>query len=150
MSNRVLSLEEIMAVDDITEKQVEIPEWGGSVIVKSISHRDMRAISKSAGGDEDEEISEEEIEKWVFIKGMVQPQVDEAAYEKLIDKSTGAISKILTEILGRSKSGDEATKKAEKSISTEPAGVLPVQSGGIVGDDGSATVDGEAPAAFTL
>lgn len=133
----ILSLAEIMEADDVTEKTVPVPEWGGEVIVKSLSHRAMREIRKSLSVEgEDDDVDENELEKWVFVKGMVSPTVTPEEYERLMDKSTGAIQKVLTAILGSSKMGEEAVKDAEKSVSAESVGDVPVQPLGESGNDG--------------
>ena len=142
----ILSIEEIIEAKDVTEKSVEVPQWGGSVVVKSISHRVMRQIRKSLAAESDieseDDVDEEELEKWIFIKGMVQPTVTEADYERMLEKSTGAMQTILSAILGSSKVGESAIKEAEKNFPAEPVGDVPVQSGGESLDDGGAPVDG--------
>jgi hypothetical protein len=106
----------------------------------------MRAIKKtiatSEGTDEDD-ISEDDLEKWIFIKGMVSPEVDESAYESLLDKSTGAMMKVLASIMGSSKSDEGAIKEAEKSISPGSERVLPLPISGESRDDSGETPDGE-------
>lgn len=115
----ILSVTEIMDAEDITEKTVPVEEWGGSVVVKSISYRQMRAI-KDKVADKDnvstDDISTEDVEKFIFIKGMVKPEISEEEYEHLLDKSYSAMTTILTEILGTSNTGDKAVKEEEKSF----------------------------------
>jgi hypothetical protein len=148
---RILSLEQIMESDDITEKPVEIPQWGGSVIVRSLSHRVMREIKRSIADrqsvESEEDIDEDELEKWIFIKGMVEPVISEDQYEQLLDKSTGAIQKILSEILGSSKSGEKAITEAEKSLSDESERDVSVLVSGEPVDDSGDTVDRESASA---
>lgn len=116
----ILSFAEIMEADDITEQELPIPEWGGSVVVRSLSHRTMQKIrnevSEKAG---DGEPDEGEIEKWILIKGLVQPQITEEEYEHLMDKSYSAVMKIQTAILGRSKTKETAAKEEEKNFPSE-------------------------------
>lgn len=139
----ILSLAEIEEVSDITEKEVPIEEWGGSVIVRSISYRGMRDITKAvANGEDEEDIDSDELQKWILIKGMVEPQIDEAAYERLIDKSSSAVMKILTAITGSTKLGEAAVVEAEKKFPAETVGDVPVQPSGESGEDSSRVVDG--------
>lgn len=146
MSN-ILNLQQIMNAQDVTEKTVEIPEWDGSVVVKSISHRTMRdikkAISAELGPDaSDEDVPEDELEKWIVIKGMIQPSVNEEEYESLLDKSYSAMQTIVQAILGSSKSGEKAIKESERTFPAEPERVRLVQPSGTVGDDSRAIADG--------
>jgi hypothetical protein len=55
----------------------------------------------------------------VFINGLVEPQVDEAQFEMLLDKSTQAISRIINGILGNSNADEKAVKKEEKNFPSE-------------------------------
>lgn len=113
----ILSVAEIMAAEDVTTQEVPVEEWGGSVMCRSISHRTMRNIKeKVRKNNSDDEIHEDEIEKWVFIEGMVEPKITEEEYEHLLDKSTSAINKILKAIMGSTKADDKAVKEQEKSI----------------------------------
>lgn len=43
----MLSRDEILAVDDRKTKTVEVPEWGGSVLVRSLSGEDRDAFEAS-------------------------------------------------------------------------------------------------------
>lgn len=117
----ILSVAEIMQVQDITEQEVPVPQWGGSVIVRSISHREMREIKKkiAASTGEDGEVNEDDVEKYVLLKGMINPTISEEEYEHLLEKSTQAITTILTAILSTSKTSPEAVKQEERTF---PAG----------------------------
>lgn len=116
----ILSMNEIMAADDITEQEVPIPEWGGSVVVRSISHRVMRDIrSDVAKRYGEEEPPDDEIDKWIIIKGMVNPTVSEEDYEHLVEKSYSAIMKIQKAILGNSNGNKESVKEEEKNFPSE-------------------------------
>ncbi len=109
----MLTFQNIMEADDITEKVVPIPEWGGDVKIKSISHRKMREI-KSAAGEDD--IDEDFIEKQIILKGLVEPALTIEEVEMLFDKNTKAVTTILNSILGNSKEKKDAVKEEEKSI----------------------------------
>lgn len=140
----ILNIQQIMEAKDITESEVEVEEWGGSVVVRSISHRDMRAIKIMVAGKgavDADDVNEDDIEKWVLIKGLVDPTITEEEYEHLANKSFSAIQKILSAILGKSKTGDKAVTEAEKQFPAEPERVLPVPVGGETAQDGSRTSD---------
>jgi hypothetical protein len=135
----ILDIRSIIEAQDVTEKVLPIPEWGGAVRVKSISHRTMRDIKKALEQehtiDGETDVPEDELEKWILIKGMVEPQISEEEYELLLDKSYGAIQKVLMGIMGSSKLGEKAVKEAERQFPAEPERVHSVQPGGTVGDD---------------
>lgn len=116
----ILSFAEIMEADDITEQEVEVPEWSGSVVVRSISHRTMQKIRQEVSEKSgDSEPDDGEVEKWILIKGLVQPSITEEEYEHLMDKSYSAVMKIQTAILGASKTKENASKEEEKNFPPE-------------------------------
>ena len=99
-----MSKEDILAIDHITEQEVPVPSWGGSVRVRSISHREMKKIKKEIekhNGD-NEDATEDDVEKFIFLRGVIQPSFTEEEYEHLLDKSTNSITTILNAILGTS------------------------------------------------
>jgi hypothetical protein len=119
MAEKILSMAEIMEAQDITEQTVPVPEWGGSVKVRSISHRTMKNIRKKVAAQSGtDEPSEDDVEKYILIEGMIEPKIDEDEYEQLLEKSSGAVMKILTAIMSSSKSEDKSVKEQEKSSST--------------------------------
>lgn len=117
----ILTFNNIMEAPDITEKTVPIPEWGGDVIVRSISYRQMEAIKKLAqDGDSSSLLEGSEVEQMLLVKGMVEPTVDEEQAKLLMEKSASAVMKVLGEIMGRSNAGENAVKEEEKSLPSEP------------------------------
>lgn len=118
MGDNILSVEAILEVSDVTEKTVPIPEWNGAVVVKSITKREMTAIKNSAKNDSGD-LDEDLFEKYITIAGLVKPQIDEAVYERLLDKSFSAMTKITQAILGTSNVTKEALKTEEKNFRPE-------------------------------
>jgi hypothetical protein len=57
----VLTFENIMEANDITVTNLPVPEWGGEVVVKSISHRKMREIKKNLATNDDGEVDNDEV-----------------------------------------------------------------------------------------
>lgn len=114
----MLNLTEIMEAEDVTEKDVEVSEWGGTVRVRSLSHRTMRKIKKDIAA-QGEEATEDALEIQLLVKGMVEPSVSVEEAEHLMDKSSSAIMKILNAILGQSKAGEKSVKEEEKNFRPE-------------------------------
>jgi hypothetical protein len=114
-ANKILSLNEILAVEDVTERTVPVPQWGGSVVVRSITKRQMKEI-KEQSRDNDGELQEDLVEKAIFMHGLINPEVDEAGYEKLLDKSAAAVDTITKAILESSKLTEDSVKKSEKQF----------------------------------
>jgi hypothetical protein len=118
----ILSIAEIMEVQDITERKIPIPEWGGEVVVRSISHRQMRDLKKRVAkevGDDDEERQNDEVEKQIFLEGLVNPKITDDEFEHILNKSSSAVMKILNGILGASGGEENAVKEEEKNFPAE-------------------------------
>lgn len=116
----ILSLDEIINNNDITVKEHNVPEWNGSVKIRSISKRQMRDIKNSSRDEATGEINSDLVEKQVFMHGMVEPEVDDDKYEVLLDKSSSAMDGILKAILENSNlTGDKGLKKEEATFPQE-------------------------------
>lgn len=114
-TEKILTLDDIKEAEDVTERTVPVPQWGGSVIVRSITKRQMRVI-KAQSRDKDGDLQEDEVEKQLFLQGLVSPAVTEEDYEMFLDKSSAAVDTITKAIIGTSKLDDEAVTKQEKTF----------------------------------
>ena len=112
---KILSLAEIEEAKDVTERTVPVPQWNGSVVVRSLTKRQMREIKKSSRDDQGE-LQEDLVEKQVFIHGLVQPKVTDEDYERLLDKSSAAVDTITKAILEQSNLTDEKVQEREKTF----------------------------------
>jgi hypothetical protein len=116
--HKVLSFEEIMAAQDTNEVTLDIPEWGGSVVVKPLTKDDQRNVRKAAripgGGPTDIDFSM--IELGFLAKGMVQPKVTVEQARLLGKKSMAAVDKVLNAIVGESAMGEKVEAEAERTF----------------------------------
>lgn len=118
----ILTFENIIEADDITETEVPVPEWGGSVVVRSISYRKMGRLKKKvaeAKGDVEISDDDSEYEKELLVAGLVNPTIDIDQAELLMDKSAGAVMKVLSAVMKTSKEEKDSVKDAEKSVPAE-------------------------------
>lgn len=111
----ILTKQQIKDVEDITQEEISVPEWGGEVVIRSISKRQMRDMKKRIR-NKDGEVDEDELEKEIFLSGVVDPQFDREDYEWLLDKSMSAMNNVTQAILGASKEDEGAVKDAEKQF----------------------------------
>lgn len=146
----ILSMQNIMEAEDITETTVPVPEWGGEVVVRSVSYRKMgkikAAVSDGRGGAQ---VSEDdvEVEKGLLVAGLVNPSISEEEADMLMEKSASAVMTVLAAIMSNSKGDKDSVKEAEKSLPDGPAGVLPLRNGGEDAHDSAATPYGSTPSA---
>lgn len=111
-----LTFEQIAAADDITEKIVDVPEWNGKVLVKSLSKRKMDVIHEKSR-NADGELDQERVEMMIFCTGMIQPRVTAEQYEVMRDRSATAWMRIYKAISDTTMMGEGDSAKAEQRFS---------------------------------
>lgn len=107
-------------------KEVTVEEWGGSILIRKLSHREVLAIqdmaSKAVDGDTKKvknmgKLSEFNFElirlSWVDASG--QPVLEPADYDSLIDEPNTVIKLLTTEMAAWSGLNEDAKKDAEKN-----------------------------------
>ena len=143
----ILTMVNIMEAEDITETTVPVPEWGGEVVVRSVSYRKMgkikAAVSDSRNGATVDD-ADVEVEKGLLVAGLVQPSISEEEADMLMEKSANAVMTVLAAIMGNSKADKDSVKEEEKSLPAGPADVLPIRPSGEDAHDSAATPDGSA------
>lgn len=108
------NIADILAVQDIKEKMVEVPEWGCSVKIKALTKADQIRVRKmSVQGNQ---VDAEKMEGFMFLYGVVEPKFEPEHLDRLFDKSSGAVDKILAEILSISGMTDEDAEDAKTTF----------------------------------
>ena len=69
---RMLTVEDILAADDIAEAVIEVPEWGGSVRIRAFSKAVEQRLRTESGGATD--FDTDRFEMLLFIEGVVDPK----------------------------------------------------------------------------
>ena len=111
---KVLSLAEIRAARDVPEEYVEVPEWGGSVLVRGVSVADgMRLLEQMKG--EGEEIDPEKAMLTALLVGVAEPRFAESDLEWLRAKSLAAVKRISEAFMRLSGLEAGAVKEARKN-----------------------------------
>lgn len=111
---KFLTFDQIHAAKDITEKVVDISEWDGSVLVRSISKRQMDAILKASVDPKTGESDSATLEKMVICTGLVEPSLTAEQYDELKDKTASAWMKIYKAISDSSNMRDIARQVEEE------------------------------------
>lgn len=118
----ILTFQNIMEAEDITEETITVEPWGGDVVVRSVSYRKMgkikMTIARKRGGGEDVEVldDDDEVEQALLVAGMVNPTINEEQAALLMEKSASAVMTVLSAIMGRTKTEKDAVKEEEKSL----------------------------------
>lgn len=116
-----LTREAITDVQDVTEYEHYVPEWGGTVLLRSVSQRKMNEImAQTDAAEERGEHTFGMMMRLVLKSGVVDPEVDDEFFELLLDKSASAVTGIFESIMDNSNLTEAARKRAEKSVSGKP------------------------------
>jgi hypothetical protein len=113
-ASAILTVEAIIAAKDLKEEVIEVPEWGGSVKVRSFSKKGQQEVRELATIND--EIDPERLEMFMFIHGVVDPPFTNDTYELLRDKNAGVIDRVLQRIMSISGMDQEALAKAQEKF----------------------------------
>ena len=93
---RVLTLDDITAADDRTTRTVDVPEWGGSVVVRGLTLEEARDIQKAAiqGG----EVDETKVMVLTVSAGCVDPVIPREQAMILAQKRAGNVIRLCVAI----------------------------------------------------
>lgn len=109
-----LTREAILSAPDIVEKEIEVSEWGGSVLIRTLTKAKQIKIRKQAMVNG--KLDEEYLEILIFIAGVAEPVFTEQDHESLRTKSASAMDRILLEIYRGSGMTKEEVGQIERSF----------------------------------
>ena len=117
----ILSIEQILAADDIPSEVVDVPEWGGEVKVKGLSRAAFERITKASeviipatGPGQQAQVvkDEKKFSEQLFLACVVEPKFDETHIEPLREKSIAALNRVY-EAIARVLQTDVAAAKKD-------------------------------------
>lgn len=132
----VLSREALLAADNLKTETVEVPEWGGSVVVRELPlgvYQDCRKLAEVAGATDADRLS-----IYLIIAGVVEPELKPEDYELVRGLSMAALNRVADAIMRLSNLLDGAVEEAEARFPEGPGDPLHVPAGEGPGDDGLA------------
>ena len=137
------TIEGILASVDVREKELDVPEWGVSLLVRGLTKRqqlDVRKKSQLANGETDQN----QVELHLFMAGVVEPQFQPQHFAALMEKSSGAIDRVNQEITNLSGMGStsEAVEEAVLGFQEVPERAESDEAGDGSGQDTSGTPNG--------
>lgn len=109
-----LTVEQIIAAQDLGEEIVEMPEWGGTVTIRGLGYGEWVDLREAAtvGGQQDER----QMARLLFAAALVSPVVTAEQAELLVDKSSAAVTRLVEAIVTMSHIGDAAVTEAEATF----------------------------------
>lgn len=122
---RILTVEEILAADDLVEEVLSIAEWGGSVRVRGLTkgqvERLTQAASKSIIHPRTQQITRQvdsqKLNDLMFSESVVEPKFSPEQVKQLAEKAAGPYLKIMqvvTRISGFSQGAEEGEDAFQK------------------------------------
>lgn len=110
---RIITLDEIVAIDDLPEEVVEVPEWDGlAVRIRGLTiaqHRDLRRQASGTDG----KVDFDEFEILFLARSIVEPELEPAVIR---GKSVFALQRILNRCYALSGIGREVVEAAKKTF----------------------------------
>ncbi len=136
----ILSIDAILVADDLPEKVVPVPAWGGSVRLKALSHGQMVDAQKYATGP-DGEIDAAEYDMQILALALVDPSVTREQLGQLRQKNHSVVRGLILEAVTL------CFADPEKAAARFPEGAVEdvrVPAGEGPRDDGDAAAEGDA------
>ncbi|MCM8774475.1 MAG: hypothetical protein NC820_07070 [Candidatus Omnitrophica bacterium] len=103
MSNKnilnILTREDILNTKDTQTEVIEVPEWGGSIKVQSLSFSKRYNILRGATDEETGKIDMERFFLLIFIECVIEPRFSQQDYGILREKSAVAMDRVINRIL---------------------------------------------------
>lgn len=134
---RMLTIDEILAAKDIEERVVDVPQWPtadgqpGKVRIRTFSKRQADKMRRDATRTNPKtgqpDLDTDRLEALLFVEGVIEPKVDLATYQKLLDKSAVAVALIQQAIMSASGLNPAAVQEAAKSDEEGPEPEVRVQ-----------------------
>lgn len=113
---KMLTVNDILTANDITEEVVEVPEWGGAVRVRAFTKAKQQQLRVMATDPRTGELDSEKLELQLFIHGVIDPEFQPIQATELRSKSAGAVDRVLKRIMAISGLSQESVREATKSV----------------------------------
>jgi hypothetical protein len=115
---RLLTFEDILAAEDIEERTLPVPAWGGAVRLRTFTKNtelEMRAAARGPNGL----VDSEKLEMLMLVYGVVEPALTIEMVPHLRTKNAAVVDSILTSIVELNRLGGDAIEKAVASFQEE-------------------------------
>lgn len=136
----ILTADEIWNAQDIEERTVDVPQWGGSVRIKTFTKKQADAMRQRATRKDrfgKETVDNEHLEALMFVEGVIEPKFTVDQYDQIQDKSAGAVAIVIKAILDASGLSELAVAEADKSARARLNQTIRVLPGAGTQDDAS-------------
>lgn len=94
---KILTREEVLGAKDRRTDPVEVPEWGGAVVVRSLSKGEQLEIQRNAVVDD--EIQPDRMQMYIFLEGCVEPEFGPDDLAALKEKNAKAMDRVINRVM---------------------------------------------------
>lgn len=113
---KLLTLDDIKNVQDVRSEDVEIPEWGGKIIVSGVTiTKGMNLLNQMQ--DDKGKIDNEKAMLYALLYGVTSPKFEESDLVWLKEKSMSSLMKVTEAFMRLSGFDTKAIPEARKSVS---------------------------------
>lgn len=123
-----LTYEDILAAEDITTEVVDVPEWGGTVLIRRFS-KAVELQMRGEAKDEQGKVDGEKLEMLMLVHGVVDPILTADMASSLMLKSASAVDRILTAVVTLNNAGGKAIEQAIAGFQEGPGEKAALQAG---------------------
>jgi hypothetical protein len=121
----LLTLDDILGADDIRTEYVEVPEWGGTVRLRSLTGLERDRIVNASQKDENGPAFYARVVAASLIDDDGKNIADPSAAAKLVKKNAGALFRVWKACARLSGIGDDALDQAEQELKGVPTADSP-------------------------
>ena len=108
-----LSREAILKVDDLKREEMEIPEWGGTIMVRSLKGSERDKWAKEAIDDKGK--PKENINALLIYYACEEPRFEREDIDTLREKNVAVVERIVNKIMSLSGISAEAVEEIRKN-----------------------------------
>jgi len=122
----VLTAGQILGADDLPRKEVDVPEWGGTVYVRTMTGAEQVAWSDRATANGDTKVSQDDIIADLLVSVLVDQNGNQILSKgdapKLKDKSAAVLIRLSQIAMKHNTITDDDIKEMEKNLEAAPSG----------------------------
>ena len=108
---RILSVEQILTANDIVERTVEVPQWGGAVRIRGLTKGQHQQLRKRATSRS--QVDTDRLEMLLFSESVIEPRFTLEQVNQLKDKAAAPFETVLRAVLEANGLADGAVEQAE-------------------------------------
>jgi hypothetical protein len=117
--DKLLSFEDIAAAQNLKTEEVEVPEWGGKVVIRQLTKREQDQVNKAATSTGEEgkpKVDADLLQKHLLACGVKEPALTLEQVESLWDHAGSAVDTVIVALMRINGMTPEAKKKIEESF----------------------------------